>query len=68
MKWVAPLYDPVYDPLWAACQDLDVTITHHSGQGSPDYGEFSFSGMLWVAETSWFSHRAPVSNGIDESA
>ena len=46
-----PLYDPVYDPLWAACQDLDVPITHHSGQGAPDYGKYSFSMFLWIAET-----------------
>jgi predicted TIM-barrel fold metal-dependent hydrolase len=56
--WVAPLVDPVYDPLWAACQDLDVTITHHGGQGSPDYGKYPGAPMLWVAETNWFSHRA----------
>jgi predicted TIM-barrel fold metal-dependent hydrolase len=52
-----PLYDPVYDPLWSACEDLDVPITHHSGQGSPDYGKHAFSMVLWIAETSWFSHR-----------
>ena len=56
--WVAPLVDPVYDPLWAECQDLDVTITHHGGQGSPDYGKYPGAPMLWVAETNWFSHRA----------
>jgi predicted TIM-barrel fold metal-dependent hydrolase len=55
--WVAPLYDPVYDRLWAACQDLDVTITHHGGQGSPDYGKYPAAQMLWLAETNWFSHR-----------
>ena len=54
----APLFDPVYDPLWAACQDLDVTITHHGGQGSPDYGKHAFSTVLWMAETQWYSHRA----------
>jgi predicted TIM-barrel fold metal-dependent hydrolase len=52
-----PLYDPVYDPLWSACEDLDVPLTHHAGQGAPDYGTYSFSMFLWVAETSWFSHR-----------
>jgi predicted TIM-barrel fold metal-dependent hydrolase len=54
---IAPMYDPVYDPLWAACADLGVPITHHSGQGAPDYGKYSFSMFLWIAETSWFSHR-----------
>jgi predicted TIM-barrel fold metal-dependent hydrolase len=54
---IAPLYDPVYDPLWATCAELGVPITHHSGQGSPDYGKHSFAMFLWIAETSWFSHR-----------
>ena len=54
---LAPLYDPVYDPLWSACEDLDVPLTHHSGQGSPDYGSHPFSTFLWIAETPWFSHR-----------
>jgi len=56
--WVAPLVDPVYDRLWAACQDLDVTITHHGGQGSPDYGKYPAAQMLWLVETNWFAHRA----------
>jgi predicted TIM-barrel fold metal-dependent hydrolase len=54
---LAPLYDPVYDPLWSACQDLDVPVAHHSGQGSPDYGPHSFATFLWVAEMPWFAHR-----------
>jgi len=55
---IAPLYDPAYDPLWAVCQDLDVTINHHSGGGSPDYGPYSTAGVMWLVETTFFSHRA----------
>ena len=47
----------MYDPLWATCEELGVPVTHHSGQGSPDYGKHSFAMFLWIAETSWFSHR-----------
>jgi predicted TIM-barrel fold metal-dependent hydrolase len=54
---LAPLWDPLYDPLWSACEDLDVPITHHSGQGSPDYGRSSAAGVMWIVETTWFSHR-----------
>jgi predicted TIM-barrel fold metal-dependent hydrolase len=52
-----PLWDESYDPLWSACEDLDVPITHHSGQGSPDYGKSTTAGVMWIVETSWFSHR-----------
>ena len=26
VKWVKPLYDPDYDPLWAVLQDLDIPV------------------------------------------
>jgi predicted TIM-barrel fold metal-dependent hydrolase len=53
-----PLYDPVYDPIWRACEELEVPVTHHGGQGSPDYGSYPSAKFLWIAETQWFSHRA----------
>ena len=52
-----PLYDPGYDPLWSVCEDLDLPVTHHSGQGSPDYGKSAAAGVMWIVETTWFSHR-----------
>ena len=27
----APYHHPIYDPLWAVCQDLDVVVNFHSG-------------------------------------
>jgi len=54
---IPALYDPVLDPVWRACEETGLPITHHSGQGSPDYGKHPFSMTLWIAETSWFSHR-----------
>jgi predicted TIM-barrel fold metal-dependent hydrolase len=52
-----PLYDAVYDPLWAVCEELEVPVTHHSGQGSPDYGRSDSASVMWLVETQWFSHR-----------
>jgi predicted TIM-barrel fold metal-dependent hydrolase len=57
-KHIKPLYAPDYDPLWAACQELDVVVNHHSGGGTPDYGAYPAAGLLWIAETSFFSRRA----------
>ena len=55
---IAPLYDPVYEPLWSACEDLEVPLNHHSGSGSPNYGKYEVASVLWLVETSWYSHRA----------
>jgi predicted TIM-barrel fold metal-dependent hydrolase len=30
-----PLYDPSYDPLWAACQELGLSVHIHAGWGTP---------------------------------
>jgi predicted TIM-barrel fold metal-dependent hydrolase len=57
-KHIKPLYAPDYDPLWAVCEELDVVVNHHSGGGSPDYGPYPAAGVLWIAETTFFSRRA----------
>ena len=31
VKWVKPLYDPYYDPLWAAIQEAELPICLHIG-------------------------------------
>ncbi len=58
VDWIKPLYAPDYDPLWAVCEELDVVVNHHSGGGSPDYGPYPVAGVLWIAETTFFSRRA----------
>jgi len=55
---LAPLVDPVYEPLWSVCEELEVTINHHSGSAGPKYGKYPVADVLWLVETSWFSHRA----------
>ncbi len=53
-----PLYfDPRYEPIWAACADLGLPVSFHTGSGPPEYGQFSFSPMLYVSESPWFAHR-----------
>jgi len=58
VDWIKPLYAPDFDPLWAVCEQLDVVVNHHSGGGSPDYGPYPVAGVLWIAETTFFSRRA----------
>jgi predicted TIM-barrel fold metal-dependent hydrolase len=47
LRKVPHINDPAYDPLWAACQDLDVPICFHAGAADelqlPPYEGFSTS-------------------------
>ena len=36
VDYVKPLYDPVYDPLWQVCEDLEVPVNSHGGTGLPE--------------------------------
>jgi predicted TIM-barrel fold metal-dependent hydrolase len=57
--WIEPLFSPIYDPLWAACQDLGLSITHHSGgSGIPSYGNHPTSNLMFILETGFFANRA----------
>ncbi|MHB1583668.1 MAG: amidohydrolase family protein [Acidimicrobiales bacterium] len=54
---IEPLHSPAYDPVWRACEERGVVLNAHGGSASPDYGEYPASQLLWLMETSWFSHR-----------
>jgi predicted TIM-barrel fold metal-dependent hydrolase len=54
---IEPLHSPAYDPVWRACEERGVIINAHGGSASPDYGEYPASQLIWLMETSWFSHR-----------
>jgi predicted TIM-barrel fold metal-dependent hydrolase len=55
---VPPLYAERYDPVWALCDDLDVTINHHGGTGLPDFGYDARGRAMMLVEIPWFAHRA----------
>jgi predicted TIM-barrel fold metal-dependent hydrolase len=58
MKHIKPLYAPDHDRLWAVCEELGVVVnTHSGGAGMPDYGPYPAAGVLWIAETTFFSRR-----------
>jgi predicted TIM-barrel fold metal-dependent hydrolase len=60
VKWVKPLHDPHYDPLWKVCEDLEIPVQCHGGTGNPDYGSTPVSGLLYITETSFYSQRPLV--------
>ncbi len=54
---IPPLHAPVYDPVWAACEERGVMVNAHGGSASPDYGVYPASRSMWLMEVTWFSHR-----------
>ena len=57
--WIDPLFSAIYDPLWATCQDLDMSITHHAGgSGIPNYGKHDAAITMFVLEAPFFANRA----------
>ena len=60
VKWVKPLYDPCYDPLWEVIQDLEVPVNMHSGTGNPDYGKYPISMLLYIGEVAFYTQRPLV--------
>jgi predicted TIM-barrel fold metal-dependent hydrolase len=60
VKWVRPLYDPEYDRLWAVIEDLGVPINVHGGTGTPDYGQYPTSMLLYINEAGFYSQRPLV--------
>lgn len=51
------LFDPIYDRIWEVIQDLDLTITQHSGAGTPNYGKTPSARLLFLKEAAYFSQR-----------
>ena len=59
-KHVAPLYDPVYDPLWRTLEELEIPVNAHGGTGSPDYGKYATTPLLLISEVPFYSQRPLV--------
>jgi predicted TIM-barrel fold metal-dependent hydrolase len=56
-KYVKPLYDPVYDPLWRVCEELELPVNSHGGTGGPDYGKYPVAALLFITEVGFYSQR-----------
>jgi predicted TIM-barrel fold metal-dependent hydrolase len=53
-----PLWESVYEPVWALCEELGVPVNIHGGSGLPDYGEHEAARAMMLIELPWFSHRS----------
>lgn len=52
-------FDPVLDPVWAACQETGLPVSQHGGTGAPAYSPPGFASILTLAmEHSFFSGRS----------
>src|SRR3954469_8300777 len=53
-----PLYDPVYEPLWSVCEELEVPVNHHRGSAVPVLGDEPIANVIFILEVTWWAHRA----------
>jgi predicted TIM-barrel fold metal-dependent hydrolase len=52
-----PFYHhPRYEPLWAACEELELPLQSHSGW-SPDYGDVASATAMYITEVDMFAQR-----------
>jgi predicted TIM-barrel fold metal-dependent hydrolase len=49
--------DRRYDPLWEACEAMGVPLHTHVGPGSPYYGTGPEAPLIWIMESTYWSHR-----------
>jgi predicted TIM-barrel fold metal-dependent hydrolase len=50
-------HDPVYDPIWATCEELGMVLHTHSGAGPADYGLGPGMMAIYASEAYWWAAR-----------
>ncbi len=53
-----PLYSPVYEPIWRACEATGLVVNHHSGSAVPPLGDQPIDQVTFLLEVTWYAHRA----------
>jgi predicted TIM-barrel fold metal-dependent hydrolase len=54
-----PLYSKSYEPIWAAAEANNMTLNHHAGGATPNFGNhFPASLAVFMLEVTWWSQRA----------
>jgi predicted TIM-barrel fold metal-dependent hydrolase len=54
---VQPLYKPVYEPIWAVCEELELPINHHSGSAVPPLDDTPEDKVIFLLEVTWWANR-----------
>lgn len=59
LEYNLPLvHHPRYEPFWDVCEELDLTVAVHLGDGAPDWvGDDEWAFAIVVMETFFFAHR-----------
>ena len=52
-----PLHAPVYEPLWALCEELGLPVNMHGGTGVPNLGPYPATPILMFMEFGWYAQR-----------
>jgi predicted TIM-barrel fold metal-dependent hydrolase len=52
-----PLYSPIYEPIWAVCEELGLPLNHHAGSAVPPMGEQPADKVIFLLEVTWWAHR-----------
>jgi predicted TIM-barrel fold metal-dependent hydrolase len=52
------LYEPYYEPLWQAAEELEMPVNHHTGSAAPPMGPNAEDAVVFLLEVSWWAHRA----------
>jgi predicted TIM-barrel fold metal-dependent hydrolase len=52
-------FDPALDPVWAACQEVELPVVQHGGLGMPRYSPMRFAALMTVSvESNFYSSRS----------
>ena len=52
------LHHASYEPLWQACEELEMAVNHHTGSAAPPMGPDPEDTITFLLEVSWYAHRA----------
>ena len=52
------MYSPVYEPIFAACEERGLPVNHHSGSAVPPLDDTPEDKVIFLLEVTWWANRA----------